>query len=153
MKLTNVTFIQPAMRMIAKDLAEFTEDWRCSWERDGQKRNLFVPAKYFIDGMSVPRFAWTVLGITPFGAGNAAAGSHDPLYRARGGAKPEAWKGCTLTDEAGETVTVGRNETDRLMQEILLLSWFNPVQSGTAYRIVTTFGTKHWGGPVPALRG
>jgi len=137
-------FTQPALQMVCKDLAQFVQPWKCTWYRDGKERNLCVPIGYCIDGMSVPRFAWS------FGAGNAASGSHDPLYRAMGGLKPDAWKGCTLTDAKGNDVLVSRNEADRLMQVILLGSGFNWLQCATAYRVVTTFGGSHWGGPIPS---
>lgn len=153
MKITGIKFEQPSLRMISSVLAETTEQWYVEWRRDGRLRKLWVPAGYVWDGASVPRFAWSIIGITPFGAGDATSLAHDALYRAMGGRKPEAWKGCTLTDDQGRTVTVSRNEADRLMQAMFRQSGYNRVQSAMAYQAVNLFGRKHWGGPIPALRG
>ena len=146
------SYVQPAKRMVTKKLAETTEPWSCTWMRDDHVRNLFVPKGYIWDGASVPRIAWSIVGITPFGAADGTSLTHDALYRAMGGDKPEGWKGCTLTDERGRLVYVTRNEADQLMRRMFIGAEYRAAQATVAYRVVDIFGPKHWGGPIPALR-
>lgn len=39
-----------------------------------------IPAGYTWDGATIPRIAWSIVGLTPFGAHNEATLKHDWLY-------------------------------------------------------------------------
>ena len=140
---------QPSDRQIGEYTKELTLPWWCQWSYKGKYRALYVPLGYIYDGASIPRIAWTFLGITPSGLIDAAALAHDAPYRAEGGRKPEAWKGCRLVDINDIPVTISRPEADWVFQTFGIYAGIKPHRMAIAYTVVRAFGAKHWGGPSP----
>lgn len=148
---------QPADRPAGDEQKEdtlkmVTEPWSCQWGYDGAVRQLFVPFGYLYDGASVPRVFWSLIGLWPDGLIRAAALAHDVLYRAAGGAKPEAWGGCVLTNDAGSGVIVTRKEADWLLQEYMKTAGMWKHRCGLAWVAVRIGGARHWGGPMPTIK-
>ena len=148
-------FAQPAHRTIGKterqaNIEITTEPWTCRWRYRGLERLLTVPAGYVWDGASVPRVAWTIIGLTPWGLTDGPSLAHDPLYRAKGGAMPDKWADCTLTDNKGAGVRIDRAEADWVFYAACVAAGIKRPRAGLAYGVVRTFGGPHWGGPLPA---
>ena len=92
-------FCQPAHRTIGTtegqaNIEITTAPWVCRWKANGKLRILYVPQGFVWDGASVPRFAWSIIGLTPWGLTDGPSLAHDPLYRSMGGRKD--FSGCTL---------------------------------------------------------
>ena len=140
---------QPADRQIGKRLKQLTEPWWCQWIYKRQYRQMFAPADYVYDGASIPRIAWSILGIAPSGPIDAAALAHDISYRAMGGLKPDALKGCQILNLDGTPITISRRETDWLFKTFGTYAGIPKHRMGIATGFVRAFGNKHWGGPSP----
>lgn len=148
-------FAQPAHRTIGKtekqaNIEMTTESWLCRWRYKGHNRILSIPAGYVWDGASVPRAAWSIIGLTPWGLTDGPSLAHDEPYRSKGGRKLS--EGCTLTDEKGNKVVIDRAEADWVFLEACKFAGINRARAGLAYGIVRTFGSIHWGGPCPTSR-
>lgn len=146
--------MQPADRPIlfSDELKVSTEDWDCIWDYKGHSRRLFVPSGYIYDGASVPRIFWSITGLRPDGAIRAASLAHDSLFRSKGGIKPEAMKGCRLTNDKEEDVFVTYKEANWVFLALMRFAQMDFLKYRIAYRAVCIGGRKHWGGPCPALR-
>lgn len=148
----------PANRPYGKKWYITTEDWYCQWLwSDGSIRNLFVPAGYIYDGMSIPQIAWSLAGMHP-DSGRAGVLVHDVLYRAKGGAKASELKGCILTNHNGNTICVDREEADFVLREFMLFSGEEPIKCRRAHRWVRLLGILFWGrrpptGDLPKEKG
>jgi len=140
---------QPIDQQIGKRAKKVTEVWKCWWCYRGKTRIMTVVAAYLYDGGSIPRIAWSILGITPSGPGDGGFLPHDVLFRAMGGKKPKAYKGCTVTNENGNAVCVPRVEADWVMYEGLRRGGIAKHRCRIAHAFVRTFGRWHWGGPMP----
>jgi len=148
---------QPEHRTIGKTerdgmIEVTTAPWYCQWVYQGDLRILTVPVGYVWDGASIPRVAWTAIGLTPGGLMDAPSLAHDTLYRAAGGKKPSGWHGCRLTNKNGNVVQVGRAEADWVLREMAEYAGVRRARSAVAYGVVRAFGALHWGGPMPAAR-
>lgn len=144
----------PADRQIKqspKQLKEVTEPFYCKWVYNGQQRYLYVPVGYRYDGASIPRIAWTIIGIVPSGPIDAAALAHDAPYRAEGGLLPEKWFGCKLMDAHGNPVIITRKETDWVFRQFGLEGHIKRHRIGIAHKFVRVFGQKYWGGEAPSF--
>ena len=115
-----MTLIQPDNRPIGRYTYVLCEAWNNS--------GVTVPGGFINDGGSVPRFAWSLTGLTPDGPGRAAWVMHDYLYRFSIGARLEA---------------------DREMRRLLRAAGVNAVQAGIAYAAVRVGGARHFGRAVP----
>jgi hypothetical protein len=124
-----------------------TAPWICRWEANGTLRVLCVPHGYVWDGASVPRPAWSIIGLTPWGLTDGPSLAHDPLYRSMGGRKDFA--GCTLLDADEQPIKITRLEADQVFLEACKYAGINHTRANLAYNIVRAFGRKHWGGPCP----
>lgn len=141
----------PADRQIkgSDKLKILTEPFYCQWVYKGQMRYLYIPEGYIYDGASIPRIAWSIIGIAPSGPIDAAAVAHDAPYRAMGGRKPEAWKGCLLVNENGNSVLTSREETDWVFLQFGREGGIKHHRIGIAHKVVRVFGKKYWGGDAP----
>ncbi len=142
---------QPADRQIGKRLKQLTEPWTAQWVYKGQHRLLFAPEDYIYDGASIPRIAWSILGIAPSGPIDAAALAHDVPYRAKGGLKPEGWMGASITDEHENPVIISRREADWVFKTFGIYADIPKRRMVTAHVVVRALGDilGHWGGPPP----
>jgi hypothetical protein len=143
---------QPAHRTIGTtertaSIEMLTEPWECYWSYDNHSRRLSLPVGYVWDGASVPRVAWSVIGLTPWGLTDGPSLAHDPLYRSRGGVIIEP--GVVLCDEHGDCATIDRREADWLFWSLFVYAGINNARAATAYGVVRAFGNRHWGGPSP----
>jgi len=141
---------QPACRTLFDQWQITMEDWSCQWEDGFGWRKLFVPKGYIFDGASIPRIAWTALGIPPHGEVDAAALAHDALYRAQGGNKPDEWKGCIFVNQNGNNVIAIREEVDWVFREFCIYATIARHRARIAWFFVRAFGKRYWGNPPPS---
>lgn len=66
----------PVVSYLSPRLARLEEDFSF----DLPAGRVTIPAGYTWDGATVPRIAWSIVGLTPFGAHDAASLKHDWLY-------------------------------------------------------------------------
>ena len=143
--------IQPASRPIGESDRErrikvTVEAWSYMWSYKGKARTLTCPVGTVWDGMSVPRWAVSFCGLYPGGMSDGPSLAHDTLYRAAGGAKPEAWNGSIIT---GDTSLVSRAESDWVLHMAMIDAGFSQYRAWVARAAVRVGGRKHWGGPTP----
>jgi len=143
---------QPVDQQISPKLKKICKTWTGKWRYNGNERFMTVLIGYVYDGGSIPRFVWSILGITPSGPGDGGFLPHDVLYRAMGGKKPDAYLGCTVLDENGEAVQLSRKEADWVLGEGMKFGGIAKHRVALAIPFVRMFGKKHWGGPIPSIR-
>lgn len=90
------------------------------------KRGICVPAGFLYDGASIPRFCWSLIGLSPFGAIIGPATIHDFLY-VNGGI-------------AGRALRLTKRETDELFYELMLEAGISKIKAKAAYQAVHMFG-------------
>ncbi len=99
----------------------------CYMTLDGMA--IIIPKGEKTDGGSVPRIAWSIIGLTPDGYERAAYDVHDHLYTTN-----------------GENGRFTRLDTDKILLEILVrlgVPWY---QRWPVYHAVRLFGGSHWKG-------
>lgn len=104
------------------------ETFAMSWETDGVIYRIRVPAGFITDIASVPRWAWTLSGITPDGLHRNAALIHDILYmwyrkKLKKGVLPAGWlqirhEGKWI-DVPETLATYDKDEADKLFLRIM----------------------------------
>jgi len=144
---------QPIDQQVGTRVKKVIVPWKARWRFNGRERFLFCPAGYLYDGGSIPRLAWTALGITPSGPGDGAFLFHDIPYRAMGGLKPDAYCGASITNANGNAVCISREEADWGMYEGLRKGEIAAHRCRIAWLFVRALGgvLKHWGGPMPCV--
>lgn len=143
---------QPAHRTIGynektANIEQLTERFDCFWDYKGMPRRMHVCDEYIWDGASVPRVAWSLIGLTPWGLTDAPSLIHDELYRSQGGRKTTP--GCLLQDSYGKKIVLEREEADWLFYALLVFAGVAEARAAAAYAAVRIGGAKHWGGPCP----
>jgi len=126
--------------------------WVYCWEHQGVKRRLTVPIGFEHDGASVPRFLWSILGLTPAGLVSAAALAHDCLYR-HGGRLPPGWLHEQLPGASGwaDAYLIGtgyycRQEADLLFARLCREAGVPKLRRRLAYLGLRVFGKWAWAG-------
>jgi hypothetical protein len=103
----------------------------------------FVVFEGFVfDGASIPRIAWSLLGLAPVGPHLAAACIHDLLYESRG-LIPEH-KGSVKLNGERVRVRFTRKQSDEIFRDILKVSCLSSFRVDAMYRAVRWFGAKAW---------
>lgn len=67
---------QPITLMIKKDKIMLMTDYYFKYEN----KVIRIPKGFIWDGATIPRFLWSILGVTPFGWANPASLVHDYIY-------------------------------------------------------------------------
>lgn len=121
-------------------------DYVYEWEADGRKFRIIVERGFFHDGASVPRFLWTITGITPDGLHRAAALIHDFIYRFNGELPNGSFWGIL-----GQNKYVGlpnvkwtREQADKLFVRMLREAKVSKVKRRLMYHGVRLGGWRHW---------
>jgi hypothetical protein len=65
-------------------LARLMADWCLEFTRDGVLHRMIITKGFLFDGASIPRLAWTLLGLAPHGIMDLPALPHDAGYELRG---------------------------------------------------------------------
>jgi len=113
---------QPDLRPVVEGVWQLMQDWSYEWDTSSLNNRLHLPAGFRCDLASVPRWIWTITGITPSGIHEAATLVHDWIYSYGGrlppGAQDCAEDKCVLTWEL-VTGAWTREQADRLFGRML----------------------------------
>lgn len=71
---------QPITLMIKKNKIMLMTDYYFKYE----DKVVRIPKGFIWDGATIPRFLWSILGVTPFGWANPASLKHDWIYYLEG---------------------------------------------------------------------
>ncbi len=126
----------------------YTHTWIYTNKKTGKKTTYQLTVhKYFItDGASIPRWTWSIGGLTPDGLYRPAALIHDFLYAYRGGPPGELFLKFNEETKAWEEARLPflREECDELFLQLMLEAG---VDNGTAqkmFKAVRMFGWMAW---------
>jgi hypothetical protein len=130
-------------------LPDFREGYRLAhdfvyeWEAENALWKIFIPAGFEYDGASVPRFLWTLLGISPDGLHRAAALVHDWLYR-HAGLLPDGsfWKDGHQVN----SFPWQREQVDKLFANMLAEYGVGKFRRRSMYLGVRAGGWRAWNG-------
>jgi hypothetical protein len=136
---------QPDLRPIGKRKYQLWQNWSYTWVKDDIIRRIKIPAGFISDGASVPRFLWTITGITPDGELRSAALIHDYLYGFGGNLpdgsyqKLDSSNSCSLKWIDLDDIWTRKN-ADRIFARIMRECGVSMLKRRMAYRGVRTFG-------------
>ncbi len=138
-------FAQPDTRPVAKDMYRLEQEYCYCWMVEQVQNRIRIPAGYTYDGVSVPRIAWSLSGVTPDGLMRAAALVHDFIY-AHEGRLPEGSHEFKR-DDTTWTPVLGRwrrRDTDRLFARMMREAGVPRFRRRMAYRAVRLLGGFAW---------
>lgn len=119
-------------------------DYTCYWSMDGTIYKLTIPAGFKYDGASVPRWVWSISGLTPAGKIMAAATIHDYLYENQG----KLGKALCVSDSNGNwlhsTKVFSRKESDQIFLAYCKAGSVGKTNRNRAYWAVRLFGGFAW---------
>lgn len=75
--MLNKTFLNQREAVLEKEYS-FSIDYKDT------KYTITIPSGYVWDGATIPRIAWSIVGLTPFGIHDEATLIHDYLYECEG---------------------------------------------------------------------
>lgn len=131
---------QPDLRPIAKNKYQLWRTWSYKWTKDNIQRRIVIPAGFICDGASVPRFLWTITGITPDGMIRSAALVHDFLYKHGGKLPTGCYQQLAKYDWIDLPIIWTRENADRIFCRIMRECGISMVKRRMAYRGVRMFG-------------
>lgn len=141
-----MTVKQPNIVPISQGKYRLEEDYQYQWDYLGNTYRLNIPAGFEYDGASIPRFAWSVLGMSRDGLHRAAALVHDYIYEFEGDVPIGAisqldgntWKLLFTTR------VFSREEADKMFCRILRESNVPSWKRKVVYWAVRAFGWTYW---------
>jgi len=119
----------------------FTYTWQNSY---GTWHRLRIAPGFTYDGATVPRWAWTLSGLTPDGLIRAAALIHDVIYRYKGKLPygyQFQWDGTSWKPVEPK---YSRKDADEFFLKTMLEYEMRPGTAYTAYVAVRIGGKKFW---------
>lgn len=136
MKIKIINMKQPDVRPVKEsgELYKLWADYTFSFEYKNTTYKFKINQGFTYDGASVPKFAWTLIGLLPDGIHRPAALIHDFMYTRRG---------MMMTDE-GIPFKYDREFADLFFYEALNFVGLKSWHSRLAYRVARLFGKKQW---------
>lgn len=124
------------------------ESWAYTWQVHARMRTIIIPRGFVSDGASVPRIAWTLVGLTPDGLIRAAALLHDFLYRHHGKLPQESlyedhrdgsgWR------DISQLALYSRKDADRMFCRVMREAGMDSTKRWLAFWAVRIFGWSIW---------
>jgi hypothetical protein len=153
--ITDIQTKHPVTKCIGRtakglDLFQVKKPWEIKYRWFEELRHITCPIDYVYDGASIPRIAWSILGLYPGGVMELCSLPHDIPYRAEGGKNKAGLMGCKIMNENGNTIYITRKEVDLLFRELMLEVYISKRKANLCYGVVRLIGGRHWGGPCPA---
>ncbi len=151
-KKAKALFPQPNNNPTPSNTYILREDYAYVWEKDGEYHRIVVLKGFVYDGTSVPRFAWTISGITPDGPERAASLVHDALYVLKGNldqpgniiAEQYTWNPEQEGWEDARDYRWTRKEADRLFGRMLREIGVPKIRRRLAFLAVHLLGWTRW---------
>lgn len=141
---------QPDIRPVAKGVYRLYQEYSYTTVFDKSVAvTIVVKAGFECDGASVPRWLWSLSGITPNGIIIAAAVIHDAIYSVKGKLnKFNRWIEHYVLDAEGvyhrDHFEINRKQADTIFLEIMELSGIGKTNRLRAYWAVRLFGWYVW---------
>lgn len=142
--LVRLEFAQPVNVPVGELLYMLAKDYVYIWNEEGFEFKILVPCGDTNDGVSSPRFAWSLSNIRPDGLLRGAALIHDWLYRWKG-AVPLYW--FREIDEPSWNAmrrVFTRAEADALFLHMAKEAGVGTLKRAIAYRALRWFGWRAW---------
>nr|BDD44368.1 hypothetical protein 20 [bacterium] len=135
MKKIDVTdFKQPHNTVNAKGFYVLTRSYEMRLILNKVKKVFLVPKGFTYDGASIPRFAWSLLGLYPDGNLRGAATFHDWLYRSGG----------KILDISNTPYFFNRKEADTILNLCMQKSGIGFLRRRVVFTAVRIFGKRNW---------
>lgn len=140
-----IPYPQPLQYIIGDQLFELYRPFKYVWTSDGEFYRIVIPPKFIYDGASVPRIAWTLIGLRPVGLISASACIHDYSY-ANGGNFKSAYE--ILDQETSIWQTCHgiwtKEQSDKLFAIMLREAGVGKLKRRLAYQAVRIFGSSRF---------
>lgn len=109
---------------------------------------IWICAGFLWDSASIPRVAWSRIGVTPARGMILPSLYHDLLYRTRGLTQPSGQPDIQHGSYGKNRFT--RLEADQMLRDLMFFcrEW-RKAQILPCYWAVRVFGKRHFGGPAP----
>jgi hypothetical protein len=141
--------VYPCTRNLGGTFNELLSQYTLHYRFKGKHCILVFPTGFVWDGASVPRFAWSLIGVRPEGVMLLPSLIHDVLYRSEGLRNGHGQSEISETIAVGKTI-FNKDESDHFLVD--LMAWtgeYNSIKMRLVYGIVRTFGNKYWAGDAP----
>jgi len=136
-------FDQPLLTPINNKEYFLVNDFMYQWQYGGETYRVCIHKGFITDGASIPRWCWSLAGLTPDGLYRAAAVVHDFFYQFRG--SPPIGQYLKLVEGLWvETTALTRKECDDLFLRIMVEAGVDSWKAKTMYRAVRIFGAFAW---------
>lgn len=137
-------FTQPMIIPVAERTYRLEQEYQYCWLKDGINNRMLIPTGFTYDGASVPRFIWSLSGITPDGLIRAAALVHDWIYN-HAGLLPPGFQQYLQEDQWLDVHgRWSRREADRMFSRIMRDAGVSRFRRRIAYLAVRLFGWFSW---------
>ena len=134
----------PNNEPIAYRLYKLEDDYSIDIKINNDIYTIVTHKGFLYDGASVPRFAWTISGLTPDGLLRAAALVHDVFYVHKGVLDLKTKDVTVYKNGQLSTLTLTRKESDQLFKAILIKSHVTKFKANLAYHSVRIGGYYKW---------
>lgn len=127
---------------------KLVENYDMSGVYDGITFNVTFNKGFSIDGASVPRSGWSLLGINPGGFALMPALFHDLMYIYAGDIANINISGKAVIQMSvrnRRVLVLSRRDSDKIFAALMKKNGFNKLQCKTCYRILRLFGNIYWG--------
>jgi len=128
---------QPVITPITKKLVKLEEPCHCIIEHEGKEYTFHARPGFVWDKASIPRIAWTLLGVTPGGMMLCVSLWHDTLYMSKGNRKRVPY--ITLEGQ------YSRKESDKLLELLAVYHTYHTKRAKFMYFCLRIGGRRHWG--------
>lgn len=131
---------QPTQFVISEKNYRLARPFVYKWECEGIDYRIVVPKDFEYDGASVPRIAWSLIGLRPSGLISAASCVHDMMYQ-RGGRLRSNYEKLD-SNRLWQVVNARwtRLAADRLFGRMLREAGISRTKRVLAYKAVRWFG-------------
>lgn len=136
----------PLIRPIGNGLAITEEETVYEFMQRGKQYRLTVEKHFIYDGASIPRIAWTVLGLTPHGDMDGPGLAHDFGYHYRGKFPKGSWEFLDVDNVWKECPErMSRKMCDDLIRALCLhFKIANGLQAYLVWKAVRVFAGVAW---------
>lgn len=151
--MASLGFQSAITQQVSRGQAKNVHDYPYLWRYRHDKSAIFsdtyritIPAGYIYNGASIPRFLWSIFGVSPFGAMDTPSLVHDYIYEHKGkvGAALEKYD-----VDLGRFVPANKRLTRRDADYIFLWvmqdsGFFKQWRIEAAYKAVALLGQTAW---------
>jgi len=135
---------QPIIVPIGRRKYLLKEGYVYGWLGEASRKRIYVPSGFEYDGASVPRGAWTFIGMTPDGLHRAGALVHDFIYKYGGILPSDSYARMINGQWTNSLYQFSRKEADNLFLKMMAQAGVTKIRRTLAYWAVRMFGWSSW---------